>query len=167
MEEIRNCLLRSKNLAAYRDIISFFEDPIHTNIDDIAKHLDEEIRNETICKLNEARYTYKENRKSYDEEYRFGQALIWQEVLIAYNKMVSTSEKITNIHLCPDLTNYSVALKEIDRLLSCYAEMQIALSNLEQVLGVDRFLDRVSGMTFDVLEELLSAVKINIEELLH
>lgn len=164
MENIRNDLLRKNSIDAYCKMITFFEDPIRTNIDDVIESLDEELQNKLICELNALRQFYKENRNLYDEEYKYGQAIIWQEVLFAYNSMVVASQKIANGTLCPDISNYSIAAKDIARVLNYYAEMQIALSNLEQVLGVDRFLDRISRTTFDVLEEMLKKEKSDIEE---
>ena len=44
-----------------------------------------------------------------------------------------------------------------------YTKMQIALSDLEETLGVDRFLDRVSEGSFTVLKELLYCAKELVE----
>ena len=164
MEYIRNYLLRLNNIDAYNKILEFFKGPQKDDILSIASCCPKEIRETVSNKLEELFLLYKTDRAIYDNEIRLGQAVIWQEVLFSYEAITSAIDKISMFTLRPDTSNYSLASSDMSKFLSIYSDIQIALSSLEQVLGVDRFLDRVSGSTFDVLEELLSTAKKAIEE---
>ena len=164
MENIRNYLLRSNDTDTYEKILEFLNEPQKDDILSISMCFQKEIQETVRNKLEEIYLQYKTNRTIYENEIRLGQAIIWQEVLVAYKSITNAINKISTFNLRPDTSIYSLASHEMSKLLSIYSEIQIALSNLERVLGVDRFLDRVSGSTFDVLEEMLSNAKRDIEE---
>ena len=163
MEHLRNFLLRQNNIEVYSAVLAFLGSPQKDLIDEIVLQCPSEIQDEMAKKLDMVYQLFKNERTVYENEYRLGQAVIWQEVLIAYKRISNAIAKIQVISLHPDTTNYAQSSKEIYKLLCIYSEMQIALSNLEQVLGVDRFLDRISGSTFDVLDDLVCNAKRVIE----
>lgn len=164
METLRNSLLRCGDIETYTRISSFLQDPIHNSLDEILAQAPHELENLISEQLIEVRTLYTSDRQTFEQEYRFGQAVIWQEVLQCYSQLNSAAKRISACQLCPDVTNYAVAKNDISALLGIYAEMQASLSKLEEILGVDRFLDRVSGATFDVLESILSEAKQAIED---
>ena len=151
MEHLRNRLLQNGDIDGYCAIISFLKDPIHNSIEQVAEKTVSEKKEFVTSELEKIRRLFVDNRAAYEQEYKFGQAIIWQEVLKAYQQMINLSKKIDECQLCPDLLNYSIATKAIYDLLEFYAEMQGTLSNLENVLGVDRFLDHLRGTTFYLL----------------
>lgn len=164
MEHIRNILLRHNDVETYTKILAFLSSPKMDDILEIVSCCPVELQDEVHVKLDEIYKLFKTDRAAFENEYRFGQAVIWQEVFVAYSKISSAINKISAYNLRPDTSNYLLASQDIIKLLYIYSEIQIALSTLEQVLGVDRFLDRVSGATFDVLEEMLAGAKKAIEE---
>lgn len=163
MEHLRNRLLQNGDVDGCYAIISFLKDPIHNSIEQVAEKTVSEKKELVTSELEKIRRLFSDDRAAYEQEYKFGQAIIWQEVLKAYQQMINLSKKIDECQLCPDSMNYSIATKAIYDLLEFYAEMQGTLSNLENVLGVDRFLDHVSGTTFDVLESILVKTKQVVE----
>lgn len=164
MEELRNVLLLKDYIITYGAFLNFMQEPASVDIDESVNDLPSEVREMILAEMQKIMKTYATNKKEYFQTYRYGQVIIWQEILKAYKKMQEQKEKIELLQLSPDISNYSFAVKELSRLLYAYAEMQICLSDLESVLGVDRFLDRVSETTFEVLNHTMREAKSVVEE---
>lgn len=105
-----------------------------------------------------------ESVEKYNVAIRFGQVVIWEEVLAAFLKMTDLRNRIHQVGLIPNIQRYAEVKDDLSKILTLYASMQGTLTDLEDILGVDRFLDRVSEETFVVLNEILAESKKYIED---
>ena len=96
MENIRNDLLRKNSIDAYCKMITFFEDPIRTNIDDVIESLDEELQNklDSLKSFNNVDKTLQQNNMLQ----RAGQVIETQEVTVDSNlaSKQTSNKKIFN-----------------------------------------------------------------------
>ncbi len=164
MEKIRNWLLENGKVQLYELILSFMKSPDRISIDEIVDATPDEIQSDVKKELNVIMNHYSNNRQQYHSQYSLGQVVIWSEILKAYIELTKQKRIIDQTTLSPDLSSYATAVAELNQLLIPYAKMQIALSDLEEVLGVDRFLDRVSEGTFLVLRRILGNAKNELEK---
>lgn len=163
MEELRNYLLQNNLIDLYEDFLQFMASPDKCDSQAIVDKAPSEIRDLLCCELNKIVLLYATDRNQYQHLYTFGQNIIWCEILNTYQLLFHQMKIIESCTLSPDLSNYEKAVGELKRILTPYTKMQIALSDLEETLGVDRFLDRISESTFAVLRGLLVRAKAQVE----
>ena len=164
MEYLRNNLLKRGELQLYESITDFFSTPDRVEINTIIGSAPVEIRDYLEKKLDEVMCLFATDRALFQENITYGQIIIWKEVLSAYRILEQQKRIIEQINLSPEVSNYATAMLEVKKILYPYARMQVALSKLEETLGVDRFLDRVSEGTFIVLKSLLDDTKKVVEK---
>ena len=164
MEFLRNWLLKHDEIQLYDSILNYFITPDEIDSQDIICNTPKEIRESVEYQLEKAMSIFAENKSLYHAFYTYGQIIIWTEVLKAYRILTQQKNIVETISLSQDVTNYYLAINELKKLLNPYSKMQIVLTKLEETLGVDRFLDRVSEGTFSVLKELLDDAKRTVEK---
>ena len=164
MEELRNTLLMGKYIDAYRSFMAFMQNPEETPAADVVMVFPEQLSSYAKKATSYCLQILSESREKYEAHIRFGQLVIWKEVLSTYVVMEDLRDRILYFQLTPDMRSYSITCNELSRILSLYSSMQAAMSRLEDILGVDRFLDRVSEGTFSILNNLLSEAKVDIEK---
>lgn len=164
VECLRNDFLKLGLIQAYEAFLTFMRFPNQNNAERVLESIPPELEPLTQTELNAALALYSEDKRQYEYLYSYGQVIIWDEVLNTYKTILHQIAIIDSISLSPDCSNYTLVLDELKQLLTPYAQMQIALSDLESVLGVDRFLDRISEDTFAVLTSLLQDAKHKIED---
>lgn len=164
MEYLRNWLLQNGEIQLYESILDYYCAPDRFDSQTIIDDAPEEIKALLQKHLDEVMRLFATEKVLYQEKYTYGQIIIWNEVLKAYRVLEQQKSIIEKITLSPDATNYAIAMNEIKKVLHPYSRMQIALSELEETLGVDRFLDRVSEGTFLVLKTILDDTKRIVEK---
>ena len=163
MDYLRNWLLKHNAIQLYDMIVNFLSAPDCFDSQKIINNAPTEIRNQLEFELKKVMLLYATNRPMYLEQYTYGQIIIWNEVIKAFRGLTKQKENIESICLSPDTRHYEFAVNEIKKLLYAYSKMQIILSDLEETLGVDRFLDRVSEETFRIFKEILDETKKIVE----
>ena len=164
MEYLRNWLLQKGEIQLYESILNYFCAPDCFDCQTIIDSAPEEIRAHLRKQLDAAIRLFATEKAAYQANYTYGQIIIWNEVLKAYRILEQQKSIIEKAVLSPDVSNYPIAMSEVKKVLFPYSRMQIALSDLEDTLGVDRFLDRVSEGTFLVLKSILDETKIIVEK---
>ena len=164
MEKLRNYLLSNKEILLYRRILDFMRKPEGIIIDDILANTPEEIKNDVAELVTSLMEEYAHSIKNYRRKYVYGQVIVWEAILSAYEDLIKNKKIIEALELSKDYGNYQKSVNELKRILKTYADMQAILSNLEDVLGVDRFLDRISEGTFCILEDIVKEAKVDIEK---
>ena len=164
MEYLRNWLLQNGETQLYESILNYFSAPDRFDIQAIVDSAPENIRAHLQKQLDEAIRLFATEKTVYQANYTYGQIIVWNEVLKAYRILEQQKSIIEKAILSPDVSNYAVAMSEVKKILFPYSRMQIALSDLEETLGVDRFLDRVSEGTFLVLKSILDETKRIVEK---
>lgn len=164
MEYLRNWLLQNNAIQLYEDILNYLGAPDCFDSQIIVDNAPTEIRVHIQNQLSEVMRLFATDKALYNSNYTYGQNIIWNEVLKAYRILEQQRSIIERVTLSPDVSNYASAMSELKKILHPYSKMQIALSDLEETLGVDRFLDRVSESTFAVLTAILDTTKKIVEK---
>ena len=163
MEKIRNWLLKNREIELYETILGFMREPDHYDIEDIISVVPIDITEDVHSFLSQIMHDFAKDRDQYHKKYTYGQTIIWETVLLTYKKLILQQSKIQAITLSERYNSYFKAVNDLKKLLTAYANMQDELSELEETLGVDRFLDRVSEDTFAVLTNIVRESKNVIE----
>lgn len=164
MEKLRDYLLKTRNIQIYTQVLSFMKNPSQFDMEQIVGDAPSNIKEELKDILQLLMKEYAESQKDYREKYVYGQVIIWEAILRAFERLTNCKKSIETFSLTKDLDNYHKSTIELKKLLSIYADMQDALSELEDILGVDRFLDRISEETFDACKSIVIETKQIIDE---
>ena len=164
MENLRNSLLLSDNGDIYEELLDYMRTPDQTSIESIIEKTPAELKNDITEYTEQLLSLFLNNREEYRRSYTYGQIIIWQEILETYKKLIKQRNFIESINLIYDENNYYLANLELKKILLAYSSMQNSLSELEDAFGVDRFLDRISGKTFEVLNTIIRQTKIKLEK---
>ncbi len=163
---IRNRLLQEKEMLTCRSLLSFFDEPRNERIELICSSINGDTTKIMVHELMDYLvdlFSYKKSQ--YYEQILYGQKIIWNEIVNCFEKVLQISERIENKRKKIYYEDYRLACEQVHILLSFYSRSQALLSHLENTLGVDRYLDKISETDFELLEKMLSSQSVCIEKL--
>lgn len=164
MEKLRNYLLENELLDLYYSFLDAMRNPLVIKEDELIDACPEQIARMAEQEIKTLKTIFRTNKKEYEKQYTYGQIIIWELVLGAYKKLIKQKEIIEQMPIPTVSNSYVFSENEIKGLLLPYSKMQVILSELEEALGVDRYLDRICEDTFSVLYSLVAKSKIIVEE---
>lgn len=164
MEKLRNYLLKNNLIELYSQLLSFMRAPETIEMDVILGIAPVEIHPELKATMNRLMEEYAKSQSEYRRKNIYGQVIIWESILSAYESLMSCKKNIEEFDLSKDYSNYQNTVNELNKILKIYANMQDTLSELEDTLGVDRFLDRICEESFVVLNTIVKDAKETLEE---
>lgn len=110
---------------------------------------------------------YKNDQTKYKNTILWGQVVVWEYVLKAYESLNSIAKIVESINVTCYENNYLKSCEEVRRILNIYAEAKATITQLENNLGVDRYLDDVGAEEFDILVELFDKIHRKVDDLLN
>jgi|GEM_PF-3392762 len=163
LRKLRNLLLENNLLNVYKNILYFFENPYINDVERIVNSLQGAPKDDVRDILHEVINLYETKISKYRDEIIYGQYLIWDQVLICYEKLcdIRTRIKMFNLNIFTD--DYLSAVDEVKKISKCYSEAQSEMTSFESILGVDRYLDRLCYTDIKPLEDILSEIKSDFE----
>jgi hypothetical protein len=163
IKEIREKITIDEDFKAYQLMIEFMKNPIVEVNKYLFVYLDG-VTESTI--IEEIRANFYSNRTFYREKIIYGQVIIWEEFLKTSKKVDEARRNLSSICIPYYESNYLKSTKEISRVLSIYAEAKAAITKLENVLGVDRYLDLIAQDDFKFLDNKLNELKFIADKIL-
>lgn len=163
LKEIRNILLEKKLVYEYKLIMNFFENPDENDIEGIINLIPTNSKDVITQALEEIILVYETNLSKYRMEILYGQRIIWSQVLMCYEVLNSVKNRMMKYNVSLYSDDYLVANDEVKKVFACYAEAQVEMSRFEDILGVDRYLDKLCATDIIPLEKLLSEIKAILE----
>ena len=164
MEKLRNYLLENNLVELYELVLSFMRNPSNRTGDKVLAACPEHIQEMAALEMDSIKALYQSDRREYDQQYTYGQVIIWELVLTAYKRLSEQKTIINQLKTPQERKSFIHSENELKELLIPYAKMQVILSELEESLGVDRYLDRICEDTFSVLNSILASAKEDIED---
>lgn len=150
-------------------ISSFFSIPNKSKIEEIVFNPTlRKYKNEITGLLGDIYILYCEDRKEYSRVYLNGQKIVWDTLLECIKKIKINSEVLSkkDIIFFPD--SYNKSCNEVNKICEIYSNSQLEISKYEDILGVDRYLDKVAiddlALISSVIESQLSIInaKLNL-----
>lgn len=163
LSKIRESLLISNDIDYYRQILEFLKNPWNSLDTKLEGVLFE------ICNFNffsEIRYWYKNSPDDYRVNVTFGQIIIWEVFLKAFELLNDVIIRLNEVNIVYYEDNYLKSINEVKRVLDIYANAKIAITNFENSLGIDRYLDRVVSKDVFILEYKFNNIHKKVEEIL-
>lgn len=163
---LRTSLLNDYDIESCRRIISFFSDPQNDLIISICDQVKNN-RNSLMVKdvLENLISIFQTDRSLYFANIIYGQKIVWDEIVICFEAILEINMKFEQQQIVIYHDSYLKSCEEIKRICSYYIKSQAAISKLEDALGVDRYLDRVSEEDFAPLEILVHGQKARLESM--
>lgn len=163
LRSLRKELLNRGDITCYRMIMIFLDSPNDNDISNILGILSIELKAEIISVLYDLIDMYEDDFARYKKEILYGQLFIWSQVLICYEELINQKELITTHNEKYYSDDYLNACKEINNLSKYYTKSQVAMSSFEEVLGVDRYLDKLCSEDIEPLVDIIFDIKKILE----
>ena len=119
MEKLRNYLLENNLVELYELVLSFMRNPSNRTGDKVLAACPEHIQEMAALEMDSIKALYQSDRREYDQQYTYGQVIIWELVLTAYkrlseqktiiNQLKTPQERKSFIHSENELRNKSSA----------------------------------------------------------
>jgi hypothetical protein len=160
---LREKMTIDENFKAYTQMIDFMKNPI-IEVDRYLLIYLESMAEYTI--LEEIRSTFYSDRTFYRGKIIYGQVVIWEEFLIALQKVDKAKETISSYSISYYDNNYLKSTSEIKKVLNIYGEAKAGITMLENALGVDRYIDLIAQDDFKLIDKKLNVLKTLVEKIL-
>lgn len=163
IRRLREKMIIDENFKTYELMIDFMKNPI-IEVDRYLSIYLEAIGEYTI--IEEIKTTFYSDRSFYRGKIIYGQVVIWEEFLIAIQKVDKATEIISEYSITYYNNNYLKSTSEIKKVLNIYGEAKAAITMLENALGVDRYLDLIAQDDFNLIDKKLNKLKKLVENIL-
>jgi hypothetical protein len=167
LRNLRKELLNRDDIACYRMIMDFFDSPNDNEIKSILEISSIYLKTEIINVLYDLIDMYEDDFSRYKKEILYGQLIIWSQVLCCYEELIYAEKMIIEHKENYYYDDYLSACKEVKCISNYYTKAQVAMSSFEEVLGVDRYLDRLCREDIEPLEDIKSRIKKTVEAKTH
>lgn len=154
LSEIRNKLISIKDMDTYNLFVSFLRNPNEELVGEILcnQEIQEMNVREVMADLMKLHAT---ERGKYTSKIANGQWIIWKEIYTCVNDILNNTEKIEKYKFIEYGDNYLKACQVIKELVAIYVDSQTKVCYLEERLGVDRYLDKISERELIAINDLI------------
>ena len=128
MEKLRNYLLENNLVELYELVLSFMRNPSNRTGDKVLAACPEHIQEMAALEMDSIKALYQSDRREYDQQYTYGQVIIWELVLTAYKRLSEQKTIINQLKTPQERKSFIHSENELKELLIPYAKMQVILS---------------------------------------
>lgn len=156
LQKLRVKLITNKNIALAYEVGRFLEKPTELMYEKLCSSID--LGENTINLIDELKrclLLYESNRQQYNEEIIFAQKVIWDEVISCADYVIKTTDIAKSFSAIMYRDNYKKAVEHVHSCCSIISELQARLSKLEDMLGIDRYLDTICEDDIKVIVQFL------------
>lgn len=163
LSTLRDKLIKEKAWDAYREILLLMKNP-YGELGGVST--------EVIIRWgygnlpNALREWHKNDSEDYKKKILLGQAIIWECLLQAHLTLLDVNNVIGSVNAVFYENNYLKASEQVYKVLDTYSLAKAAITNVERILGVDRYLDKIAWGDFICLVEAFDNIHKNVESLL-
>lgn len=161
---LRDKLIKAREWDTYREILSIMKNP-YGELSRIGAERLEQFEYSNVC--NELRDWHKFDGESYKNNILYGQAIIWECLLNAHMMLFDVSDIVKRTIPVFYENNYLKASEQVYKVLDVYSAAKSAITEVERVLGVDRYLDKIAWDDFGSLVEEFDNIHKCVENLLN
>ena len=156
LSDIRTYLIKNNNIDKCYEIIEYLNKPTEDKLQKLIEF--KEICNfgidATSC-LEDCLKIFATSPEEYRAKFIFAQNIIWTEIVKCAEIVMENTQKMKKQQVLNYGNDYLKAVEQVEKLCRIYAETQARISELEDILGVDRYLDKISADDLSVLNCLL------------
>ena len=156
MKELRIKLISDKNLTLAYEVVRFFDSPTELLYEKLCSSIGPIEGNTYLSnELRRCLLMYESNRQKYNEEILFAQKVIWDEIISCADFVIRKTELVKSISAFLHRDNYKKAMEQVYLCCNIISELQARISKLEDILGIDRYLDTVCEEDIKVIVQFL------------
>lgn len=163
IKKLREKITIDENFEVYTLMINFMKNPIAQVDRYLWLYLDAISESDILEEIKNIFYS---DRTFYRDKIIYGQVVIWEEFLIASQKVDKAKVNISSFSIPYYENNYLKSTSDIKKILNIYAEAKSAITRLENALGVDRYLDLIAQDDFKLLDHKLNDLKSLTDKIL-
>lgn len=156
LKELRIKLISEKNMSLAYDIVKFLNNPTEPLYETLCASIGMYAENRYWTdELKRCLFLYESNRQQYNKEILFAQKVIWDEIISCADFVIRKTELLKKFMTVMYHDNYKKAVEQVYSCCNILSELQARISKLEDILGIDRYLDTVCEEDIKVIIRFL------------